>query len=338
MDNKSTDKEKLKKEIQDRLNWYTWEASEEEVDENEMVALAQLLNVLEGDTASEKETDAAWNRFCEYKNIREEQEMVHEEIPDINSENGKSKASLKVAEANNSGADTLETDNSKTDTSKTYNSGALPRKRTLLFRRKTTRIAAAAVLVIAVAAGGSLGVSAVRNDGFFHWLKRDAQGVTVITEPEGLDGNTAETKVQTYTKVEDVPEEYREYITQLEDLDLFREYEWEKTDVNEASFSKTLTSTFALNNERILAGVIIHSDETMIYTKTYMNYEYLYSEDIGEKQIDLFFKEDPDGENIYVAFFYKKNEQFFISGKNDLDNVKKMIKVYRDGIFTKNSR
>ena len=68
--------------------------------------------------------------------------------------------------------------------------------------------AAAAVLlmVTAVAVGGSLQAGAVKNDGFFFWLKRDETGTEMITSPEMLGGETNVTNNVIYLIREDMPE------------------------------------------------------------------------------------------------------------------------------------
>lgn len=67
------DKDNFKEEIKQRLRWYTFDAPEEEINENEIEALVKLLQVLDKD---EKPIDgqAAYERFKEYKTAWEADE------------------------------------------------------------------------------------------------------------------------------------------------------------------------------------------------------------------------------------------------------------------------
>ena len=47
-------KETIINEIRERLRWYTFEASEEDIDPKEMAAMVKLLEVLEGKTGNLK--------------------------------------------------------------------------------------------------------------------------------------------------------------------------------------------------------------------------------------------------------------------------------------------
>ena len=57
-------KETIINEIRERLRWYTFEASEEDIDPKEMAAMVKLLEVLEGENREPEESiKEAYARF-----------------------------------------------------------------------------------------------------------------------------------------------------------------------------------------------------------------------------------------------------------------------------------
>lgn len=297
------DKDNFKEEIKQRLRWYTFEAPEEEINEKEIEALVKLLQVLDKE---EKPMDgqAAYERFKEYKTAWETDEARLSHLP------------LEKTEPEGS---------ARTE-----------KKKPLLHKRKMASTAVAAVIMAAVfAVGGTVGVHAEKNGGFFHWLKKDETGVTMITSPQNVNVGTDTSNTSTYNSLKDVPTEYQKYVIGPEDLESLKEFELQGIEtIKMDSFSEVCSKLICSSGENSLTiGAVIYTESIFISRQMYLNYNFLDSFENENVQLDIFSKESENDKIEYVVCFYYGNVQYFVQGEYELHFMEELAKEYMDSVI-----
>lgn len=298
-------KETIINEIRERLRWYTFEASEEDIDPKEMAAMVKLLEVLEGENREPEESiKEAYARFQAH---RDQWEADEAEISALREQETLQKAEEKGRRKFVPG---------------------LGRKMGAK-RRLVVGLSAAALFVAVFTAGGAVGVNAERNGGFFHWLKRDETGVTMITSPDSLDTGTNMEEVETYEGWNEVPEPYRQYEIQGEDLAVLQDYILDRIEIAKMDNYVDISSLFKQEqNENVLKiGVVDYENEIFYNRQSYLDAEYLYSIEEGDMMLDVLSQED-QGEKIYTVNFYFNKEQYYVQGKGELAFIEEAAREY----------
>lgn len=292
------DNRQLIEAAKERLRWYTVEASEEEFDVEEVDALVNLLSTLEPVETEEIQSDEeALMRFHAYVEMRE-------------AEDGISVADEHANKKTNNGL--------------------------AVFVRTHKFIAtAAAVLIMVMIAGGSLGaVNASKGNGFFYWLKKDKEGMTMITSPENLDNNTSVEYAVEYSKVEDVPREYQEYLVDvsgIEQLDGYKQqYITIQSDAKYIGIKRYFTDDTMQKN--IYMGVFMYPEKVGLYSEVYLG-ENLEDNIEVEQNEGVLGKENPDGDMEYTLFFYKDNVRYYVEGNIDKALLEEIAKEYKNIVF-----
>ncbi len=292
------DKESFKKEIRERLKWYTFEAGEDEIDVKEMEALAELLEALEGkdkEKSAVPDGERALESFRDYKKRWEtDQKRLNRGVNDE-----------KVLKGRNR------------------------RFGAFLHSRRAVVGLTAAVLVAVVALGGVVGVNAERNGGFFHWIQRDDTGITVITNPDSLDIGVKQESMGIYYSMVEVPEAYREYVIEKEDLEMLNEFTLEQVEIIQMN---NFTQLFALyrenETEKLLKIGTVHFENVVSYNRyTFWDGEYLYSIEKGETSVEVFSQEE-EGELEYLIQFFKDRVYYYIQGEMELTFLESLAEEY----------
>ena len=298
-------KETIINEIRERLRWYTFEASEEEIDPKEMAAMVKLLEVLEGENREPEESiKEAYARFQAH---RDQWEADEAEISALREQETLQKAEEKGRRKFVPG---------------------LGRKMGAK-RRLVVGLSAAALFVAVFTAGGAVGVNAERNGGFFHWLKRDETGVTMITSPDSLDTGTNIEGTATYESWDEVPEPYRQYEIQPEDIEVLEGYSLARVEVTKTNAYVNVSSEFEKKeNSHILNISVMDYENVISYSRLpYLEAEYLYTIQEGEIQMDVLSQED-HGEEIYTVYFYFGRGQYCVRGKGELALIEEAAREY----------
>ena len=199
----------------------------------------------------------------------------------------------------------------------------------LRFRGKGFWIAAAACLVLLLIAGSSFGeVNADENTGFFHWLKKDKTGIFAITSPKenGIEINDSEAKG--YSTMEEIPEEYQQYVIKKDSISQLKEYEFQGYWCQKTSTFSMFEELFFKEEKTIKLGVTIYPDEVRIITDTFDNYNYLHTNYIGEKELDVYVKEENTGKLNYMIMFYEENRKYFVAGTEDMEILEAVSEKY----------
>ncbi len=298
-------KETIINEIRERLRWYTFEASEEEIDPKEMAAMVKLLEVLEGENREPEESiKEAYARFQAH---RDQWETDEAEISALREQETLQKAEEKGRRKFVPG---------------------LGRKMGAK-RRLVVGLSAAALFVAVFTAGGAVGVNAERNGGFFHWLKRDETGVTMITSPDNSDREIDVEAPVTYYGLEEVPDEYQKYVISIDDLKVLDGYTLDRIETTKMDNYVDISSLFKQKgSEDILkVGVIDYENGIFYNRQSYLDAEYLYSIEEGDMMLDVLSQEE-QGEKIYTVNFYFNKEQYYVQGKGELAFIEEAAREY----------
>ncbi len=308
------DKKKVVEDLRGRLNWLLSEASEDEYSEEEVEAIRRLLDVIEPDELDEGYYNAekGFERFKETLEIRM---RIQDET-----------RRLQAGEV--SLADYLDEDE-EIDGREVEQKIEVKEKKKIFFRRiDMYRGVIAAALVLALFVGGTVGAYAEKK-GFFHWVKRDKDGMSIMTSPEGMSDSTKST--EHYVSIEYVPEEYREYIWEPERVPQgmeFVHYEVVKYKNWDRVMSIYENDQLEVRLEficRVFAkGVEYHSQR-------YDSYEFLYSKEYNGTILEFFKKNSDDGIEYAVGFLCN-NVQYIVQGNLDLRDIELFADEYCDSV------
>ena len=208
------------------------------------------------------------------------------------------------------------------------------KKKPLLHKRKMASTAVAAVIMAAVfAVGGTVGVHAEKNGGFFHWLKKDETGVTMITSPQNVNVGTDTSSAVTYDSLDEVPEEYQEYVIEVEDLESLEGFELQRIETMEMNnFSKVYSVFSKMEDDRLLiVGTFVYSQRISFNRQAYIDYDFLYSLEEDTTEMEVFAKKHPKEETEeteYIVSFLGEDKEYFVQGKYDLETLEKIAKEY----------
>ncbi len=298
MDNKGQSKKKLIEDARERLRWYTLEASEEEFDVQEVDALVNLLNTLEPqeeflNQSSKQAVDEFWE-YCKMRDMDErEKRSVASKIP-----KQKKKAAGKAWEV----------------IPHTY---------------KYIGAAAAAFFVVLVTGSSISAVNAEKGGGFFHWLKKDQEGVTMITSPEKLGDMVQMKEGEIYTEATKVPQQYQKYLVDYKKIKLLEDYALESINIGRFNGFDKLSQKYVCESreETVILGVFSFHRQVMLTREIYADYEFQYRNEVEGMEQEVYLKKDANGEE-YVICFYHEKEKYFVQGMQDVESLNKLALEY----------
>lgn len=297
---KKQDKESLIQEIQKRLDWYTMEASDEEFDADEVQSLLKLLDSLTPEEEKDRlSSDEVVDNFWKYCAEREEGERILAEV-----DAPEKKKEHKVLH---------------------------------YFQKHRAVAVAAAVLMIVIMLGGSwqMAVNAEKHGGFFWWMDKNEVGTTMITSPEMVGENPQKSVQKVYNRIEDVPDIYREYVNvPYEIMCSFNDgYSMSRIETIETDESDTINEFFSKEKNPILHFKIkIYPQEILRVRETYPGY--VFCEEFENEGIDLevFRKQEDNGNLSYIIYFYYGNEKYAVAGINDKEFLKEIAVKYQEAV------
>ena len=296
---KKQDNESLIQEIQKRLDWYTMEASDEEFDADEVQNLLKLLDGLTPEEEKDRlSSDEVVDNFWKYCAEREEEERI-------------------LAEAD-------EPEKKK-------------EHKVLHYFQKHRAVVVAAAVLIVIMLGGSwqMAVNAEKHGGFFWWMDKNEEGTTMITSPEVAGENPQKNVQKVYNRIEDVPEIYREYVNvPYEIMCSFNDgYSMSRIETIETDESDTINEFFIREkNEILYFRIKIYPQEILRVEETYPGY--VFCEKLENDGIDLevFSKQEDNGNQSYIVYFYYGNEKYAVAGINDKEFLKEIAVKYQEAV------
>ena len=296
---KKQDNESLIQEIQKRLDWYTMEASDEEFDADEVQNLLKLLDGLTPEEEKDRlSSDEVVDNFWKYCAEREEEERI-------------------LAEAD-------ETEKKK-------------EHKVLHYFQKHRAVAVAAAVLIVIMLGGSwqMAVNAEKHGGFFWWMDKNEEGTTMITSPETHVRDSIKKVKENYYSIENVPQIYKKYVDiPYEIMQLYEEqYTMSRIQIVKADESDTIYEFFNKGQDEILHFEIkIYPRKILRVRETYPGYVFCEEFENDGINLEVFSKQEDNGNQSYIVYFYYENEKYAVAGINDREFLKEIAVKYQEAI------
>lgn len=296
---KKQDNESLIQEIQKRLDWYTMEASDEEFDADEVQNLLKLLDSLTPEEEKDRlSSDEVVDNFWKYCAEREEEERI-------------------LAEAD-------ETEKKK-------------EHKVLHYFQKHRAVAVAAAVLIVIMLGGSwqMAVNAEKHGGFFWWMDKNEEGTTMITSPETHVRDSIKKVKENYYSIENVPQIYKKYVDiPYEIMKLYEEqYTMSRIQIVKADESDTIYEFFNKGQDEILHFEIkIYPRKILRVRETYPGYVFCEEFENDGINLEVFSKQEDNGNQSYIIYFYYGNEKYAVVGINDKDFLKEIAIKYQEAV------
>lgn len=296
---KKQDNESLIQEIQKRLDWYTMEASDEEFDADEVQSLLKLLDSLTPEEEKDRlSSDEVVDNFWKYCAEREEEERI-------------------LAEAD------------ETEKKKEY--------KVLHYFQKHRAVVVAAAVLIVIMLGGSwqMAVNAEKHGGFFWWMDKNEEGTTMITSPETHVRDSIKKVKENYYSIENVPQIYKKYVDiPYEIMQLYEEqYTMSRIQIVKADESDTIYEFFNKGQDEILHFEIkIYPRKILRVRETYPGYVFCEEFENDGINLEVFSKQEDNGNQSYIIYFYYGNEKYAVVGINDKDFLKEIAIKYQEAV------
>lgn len=296
---KKQDNESLIQEIQKRLDWYTMEASDEEFDADEVQNLLKLLDGLTPEEEKDRlSSDEVVDNFWKYCAEREEEEKI-------------------LAEAD-------ETEKKKDRKVQRY-----------FQRHKALAVATVALAVILLGGSWQMAVNAEKHGGFFWWMDKNEEGTTMITSPETHIRDSIKKVKENYYSIEDVPQIYKKYVDiPYEIMQLYEEqYTMSRIQIVKADESDTIYEFFNKGQDEILHFEIkIYPRKILRVRETYPGYVFCEEFENDGINLEVFSKQEDNGNQSYIIYFYYGNEKYAVVGINDKDFLKEIAIKYQEAV------
>lgn len=296
---KKQDKESLIQEIQKRLDWYTMEASDEEFDADEVQNLLKLLDGLTPEEEKDRlSSDEVVDNFWKYCAEREEEERI-------------------LAEAD-------ETEKKKDRKVQRY-----------FQRHKALAVATVALAVILLGGSWQMAVNAEKHGGFFWWMDKNEEGTTMITSPETHVRDSIKKVKENYYSIENVPQIYKKYVdSPYKIMQLYEEqYTMSRIQIIKADESDTIYEFFNKGQDEILHFEIkIYPRKILRVRETYPGYVFCEEFENDGINLEVFSKQEDNGNQNYIIYFYYGNEKYAVVGINDKELLKEIAVKYQEAI------
>lgn len=296
---KKQDKESLIQEIQKRLDWYTMEASDEEFDADEVQNLLKLLDGLTPEEEKDRlSSDEVVDNFWKYCAEREEEERI-------------------LAEAD-------ETEKKKDRKVQRY-----------FQRHKALAVATVALAVILLGGSWQMAVNAEKHGGFFWWMDKNEEGTTMITSPETHVRDSIKKVKENYYSIENVPQIYKKYVdSPYKIMQLYEEqYTMSRIQIVKADESDTVYEFYNNGQDEMLYFEIkIYPKEILRVRETYPGYVFCEEFENDGINLEVFSKQEDNGNQNYIIYFYYGNEKYAVAGTNDKEFLKEIAVKYQEAI------
>ena len=305
---KKQDKESLIREVTKRLDWYTMEASDEEFDADEVQTLLKLLDSLKGEEKEEElPVEEALDSFWKYCEKRQEEERILAADGKESEENRKTEPEKKE--------------------------GRMHQFLWYFHKHRIAVVTAVALIIIMLGGSWQMAVNAEKHGGFFWWMDKNEEGTTMITAPEESDIKISDI----YDKVEDVPEEYKEYAVIPFELSGFigGDYNLSRIEVIKSNKVDSIYDYFENEKEEILYFEIKrYRQEILRVRETYPGYVFCEEFENDGINLEVFQKEEESGKQRYVIYFYYRNEKYAVVGVDSKEKLKEIAVEYLQAVIS----
>ena len=315
--------------VEARLRWFMEEATDEEFDEEEVDTLVSLLNRLKPmNAASQQSDEETLASFHEYVKRREAEER---EIKV--SSNGMPAVEKEAKAEETTGNGTDNNGRKSKDYKENRNKGIEHKGFKYLIKNHKLVATAAAILLIIIVAGGSMGVAnANKGNGFFYWLQKDDEGMTMLTSPEGMDEEIGVEESEKYYSMEDVPGKYSLYLIDKERISQLQDYELKFVSITRANTYYRVKQCFINKAEgtKIYIGVLRYDEDIRLTRDSHLSKDVLLSESNAEIEEGILIRVNEVGTEENKIYFYLNNTKYFVEGDTDTEMLIQIAEAYRN--------
>lgn len=194
-------------------------------------------------------------------------------------------------------------------------------------------VTAVALIIIMLGGSWQMAVNAEKHGGFFWWMDKNEEGTTMITAPEESDIKISDI----YDKVEDVPEEYKEYALIPFELSGFigGDYNLSRIEVIKSNKVDSIYDYFENEKEEILYFEIKrYRQEILRVRETYPGYVFCEEFENDGINLEVFQKEEESGKQRYVIYFYYRNEKYAVVGVDSKEKLKEIAVEYLQAVIS----
>ena len=203
------------------------------------------------------------------------------------------------------------------------------------FHRRRFVVVTVALLVVMIL-GGSWQVvaNAEKHGDFFWWMDKNEEGTTMITAPEGVDNDFNIRIVGNYYNIEEVPEEYRQYVEEIVEIKGISTYTFNYAKVIKGNYNDTLYVYMNNIDDTMRFEIRIYPQEIQRVRETYPGYTFEKEFEDGGINFDIFSKEESSGEYTYIMYFYYGKEKYIVIGRSDEDRIQDIVIEYKNVILS----
>lgn len=313
---KKQNNESLIQEVTKRLDWYTMEASDEEFDADEVQTLLKLLDSLKGEEKEEElPVEEALDSFWKYCEKRQEEERILAADGKESEENRKTEPEKKE--------------------------GRMHQFLWYFHKRRIAVVTAVALIIIMLGGSWQMAVNAEKHGGFFWWMDKNEDGTTMITAPEGGSRDSEKRTEENYYNIEEVPDPYVQYAKiPLEISSLAGSgYNLSRIEVVKTDKSDTIYDFFEKEKAEILYFEIkIYRQEILRVRETYPGYVFCEEFENDGINLEVFEKEEENGKQRYVIYFYYGNEKYAVVGVDSIEKLKEIAVEYQQVVVSNYSK
>lgn len=312
---KKQDNKSLIQEVTKRLDWYTMEASDEEFDADEVQTLLKLLDSLKGEEKEEElPVEEALDSFWKYCEKRQEEERILAADGKKSEENRKTKPEKKE--------------------------GRMHQFLWYFHKHRIAVVTAVALIVIMLGGSWQMAVNAEKHGGFFWWMDKNEEGTTLITAPELEHGDPENRIEENYHSLEEVPDVYAQYaripfeISHLEG----EKYNLSRIEVIKTDKADTISDYFQKDEETLYFEVMLYPQEILRVRENYPGYSFCEEFENDGITLEVFEKEEENGKQRYVIYFYYGNEKYAVVGVDSIEKLKEIAVEYQQAVVSNYSR
>lgn len=321
------EKKLLLQELKERLDFYTFQASEEQFDPKKVEILVKQIQALQSDGAAAEQA-ASKQDFEAFLKYRAEKFADAERLAALDGEGKLTATDYPAASDVVSG------------------SGDIKKRPSVYARwRDSSGFVKAAAVGIAVilAVGGSMGVvNAQKDGGLIQWLQKNIYGEAIVVEPKkenlskkGMGGDIT----AVYHSPEELPEEYREYFVDLEGLEGLEGYEQEKISLFGNKSSWRLELHWKNSKQEILLFKIWSTEDSVVVLDRYFDdFENFYEKEVNGVELHVGKKPVDTEEKDVTVFFYHDNKKYIVDGDLSLEVMEKIAAEYAEKVLEKNKK
>ena len=155
------------------------------------------------------------------------------------------------------------------------------------------------------------------------------------TAPESMDEKKEVEWEETYSSLNEVPEEFQNYVIDENEIIQLQDYELKNVTIVRANTYFRIKQRFSEKTEEknVYIGTLIYEDSVRLAREIHLSKEVQTIE--GEESIEerMLLRENVPGMKEVKIFFYKDNVNYFVDGDMELEILIQIAEAYRDIVF-----